>query len=307
MFKKTFIIICTFFIMTFGVGSFTLSQGQQPPVSQWSTSGDIIADCGIQKLNPQGDQAKFAAQKRNFYAGCIQGIIRFIVVLSATFAIIRIAIVGLGELNPLGGGNPQIKATIQNLVIGLALLTMGWYIIPIFNGTFSKVNFLEPPSVRQIELDRLKVIDPLVKKVLDDPDPELAEISDAYVRMGCGNGVGIAEVDINSLTGVCKTLKEKYNDKLAKELAEAQQAQKIRDQEAQFAKEEADRLAAIEYEKARKAAEAAQRLEEFNKQPATNIPPIYIRSPQEDARCRATDVGGFSYDASCAEFFQGLR
>jgi hypothetical protein len=178
------------------------------------TSGNIIEDCSIAKLNPNGNAEKFTDLKKVFFQNCIQGIIRFIVVLSATFAIIRIAIVGLGELNPIGGGNPQIKGAIQNLVIGLALLTMGWYIIPIFNASFSKVDFLSPPAVRQSELQRVAFVNASNKyadDVLANANATKDEVKKAFEGLNCSTK-NISEVSLTEVSGKCLELLKKYQN-----------------------------------------------------------------------------------------------
>jgi hypothetical protein len=94
--------------------------------------------------------------KQDYLKGCIQDIIRFIIVIASLAAILKIAASGLAMLDPSGSKMSQklsSKSTITNLVIGLFLLIVGWNLIPILNASFNNVDFLNIPGTDHCSLE----------------------------------------------------------------------------------------------------------------------------------------------------------
>jgi hypothetical protein len=93
--------------------------------------------------------------KSEYIKGCIQDIIRFIIVIASLAAILKIAASGIAMLVPSDSKLSQkltSKATIFNLVIGLFLLIVGWNLIPILNASFNNVDFLNIPGTDHCSL-----------------------------------------------------------------------------------------------------------------------------------------------------------
>jgi hypothetical protein len=96
-------------------------------------------------------------QKQKYIQGCVQEIIRFIIVIASLAAILKIAASGVAMLDPTGSkmsSKLSSKSTITNLVIGLFLLIVGWNLIPILNQSFNNVDFLNLPGVNYCAADQ---------------------------------------------------------------------------------------------------------------------------------------------------------
>jgi hypothetical protein len=96
-------------------------------------------------------------QKQKYIQGCIQEIIRFIIVIASLAAILKIAASGVAMLDPTGSkmsSKLTSRSTITNLVIGLFLLIVGWNLIPILNQSFNNVDFLNLPGVNYCAADQ---------------------------------------------------------------------------------------------------------------------------------------------------------
>jgi hypothetical protein len=107
------------------------------------------------KEEAEADKIKQDVRKNDYVKGCIQEIIRFVIVIASLAAILKIAASGLALLDPSGSKVSQkltSRSTITNLVIGLFLLIVGWNMIPILNASFNSVNFLDLPRVNYCDI-----------------------------------------------------------------------------------------------------------------------------------------------------------
>jgi hypothetical protein len=107
------------------------------------------------KEESEADKIKQDVRKNDYVKGCIQEIIRFVIVIASLAAILKIAASGLALLDPSGSKVSQkltSRSTITNLVIGLFLLIVGWNMIPILNASFNSVNFLDLPRVNYCDI-----------------------------------------------------------------------------------------------------------------------------------------------------------
>jgi hypothetical protein len=156
------------FILILSMGS-TLVLAQSPASEQPVDQSNIIfANCRLGKLVADDKVGLTQAQidgtapsnvtdagKQGYLKGCIQDIIRFIIVIASLAAILKIAASGLAMLDPSGSKMSQklsSKSTITNLVIGLFLLIVGWNLIPILNASFNNVDFLNIPGTDHCSL-----------------------------------------------------------------------------------------------------------------------------------------------------------
>jgi hypothetical protein len=157
------------FILILSIGS-TIALAQSPAASEKPVdqSNIIFTNCRLGVL--VGDDTKGLTQaqidgtapsnvtdegKQKYLKGCIQDIIRFIIVIASLAAILKIAASGLAMLDPSGSKMSQklsSKSTITNLVIGLFLLIVGWNLIPILNASFNNVDFLNIPGTDHCSL-----------------------------------------------------------------------------------------------------------------------------------------------------------
>jgi hypothetical protein len=113
-------------------------------------NNSIIPGCSLSAFTVTGGQSVTEASRKTFISNCFQGIFRFIIVLAALATILRLAISGVALLDPSGsrgslGSNS--RQSIQNLVIGLLLMTIGWNLLPILNASFNNLDFLKLPGV----------------------------------------------------------------------------------------------------------------------------------------------------------------
>jgi D-alanyl-D-alanine carboxypeptidase len=83
--------------------------------------------------------------KNKYIKGCVQEIIRFVIIMASLAAILNIAVAGILQLTDQNA--KPIKTKLTNTIIGLFLLIVGWNLIPIFNNSFNNVNFLSLPGV----------------------------------------------------------------------------------------------------------------------------------------------------------------
>jgi hypothetical protein len=93
------------------------------------------------------------ANKQKYITGCIEEILRFVIIMVSLIAILRIALSGVMQILPDTGGvinskgnNP--KKIVSDLVVGLFLLVVGWNLVGILNSSFNNVNFLNLPSIQ---------------------------------------------------------------------------------------------------------------------------------------------------------------
>jgi N-acetylmuramoyl-L-alanine amidase len=112
------------------------------PVDQ---SNVVIPACSLKVLeSPIGVGI---SQKDKFLSGCIQGIIRFVIVLAVLAAVIKVAATGLIGMSPVSIGRSDKPASIiSNLVVGLFLLLVGWNLLPTINASFANQKYLALPT-----------------------------------------------------------------------------------------------------------------------------------------------------------------
>ena len=118
----------------------TSTNPEDQPVDQTNV---IFPGCSLKVLESKASVS--VSQKDKYFSGCIQDIIRFVIVMACLGAVIKIALSGVMQLTPMAGKS-TVSSTIQNLIIGLFLLLVGWNIVPIFNTSFSNQGFLNLPS-----------------------------------------------------------------------------------------------------------------------------------------------------------------
>jgi hypothetical protein len=124
--------------------------------SKIDESNTILSGCKLSVLSTSPSQDITPGAKQKFISGCIQSIIRFVIVIASLAAILRIAVSGVALLDPSGGlkGSKGVNSakSIQNLIIGLFLLTVGWNLVGILNATFNNADFLNLPTVDQCKV-----------------------------------------------------------------------------------------------------------------------------------------------------------
>jgi hypothetical protein len=114
------------------------------PVDQ---SNIIFPGCRLSNLTTSSSTNVTEDKKSSYIKGCIQDVIRFVIVMACLGAILKIAASGIAQLDPTNstkGDNPT--KVISNLVIGLFLLLVGWNLVGILNSSFNNVNFLKLPT-----------------------------------------------------------------------------------------------------------------------------------------------------------------
>jgi hypothetical protein len=123
-------------------------------------SNSIFAGCRVSKLQdsfaadnkfvetPEQDaaiKANSAKIKRQYIQGCIQEVIRFVIIIAALSAILSLAAAGVLALYK---PNPKpIRKKLTNTIIGLFLLIAGWNLIGLLNASFNNLDFLSLPSL----------------------------------------------------------------------------------------------------------------------------------------------------------------
>ncbi|MGL4759153.1 MAG: hypothetical protein ACRCXZ_07465 [Patescibacteria group bacterium] len=128
--------------------SSTQQQGQVKMVDDKVNQDNVLIErCRLTYLS-NGSNAVTQEKKGEFLKGCIQGAIRIFIVFALVAAIFNLALNGVNQMMPFGGGDATKKSISQlrNLVIGLFLIIVGWNIIPILNASFNNTNFLTLPS-----------------------------------------------------------------------------------------------------------------------------------------------------------------
>jgi zinc D-Ala-D-Ala carboxypeptidase len=103
---------------------------------------DIANEKEIEEANNNLDAGDI---KNKYIKGCVQDIIRFVIIMASLAAILNIAVAGILQLTSQDA--KPIKTKLTNTIIGLFLLIVGWNLIPIFNNSFNNVNFLSLPTV----------------------------------------------------------------------------------------------------------------------------------------------------------------
>lgn len=123
-------------------------------------SNIIFGSCKLSILSGELNQEK----KQKFLVGCVQEIIRFVVIISLLIAILHTAAKGLEGMNPQGGFKAGKSKVIENIVIGIFLLTTTWYILPILNNSALNTNFFDLPTVKYPVVEKNdKVFKPEIK------------------------------------------------------------------------------------------------------------------------------------------------
>ena len=160
--KQLFLyFILAIVIFSSAVSSLAQSSSSSTPKIGVDESNVIFPGCRLSKLKDPNEpkvpvhqdksqdeavKLKEDELKKEYIKGCIQEIIRFIIVIASLAAILKIAASGV-QLMFNDKEGTKARSTVTNLVIGLFLLIVGWNMIPILNASFNNVNFLNLPRV----------------------------------------------------------------------------------------------------------------------------------------------------------------
>ncbi len=139
-------------IFTIGVDVVSTAQtadGQAAPIGPLDKPVDqsniIIPGCSLSILESKIGVS--VSQKDKFLSGCIQGVLRFIIVISVLAAVLKIAASGLVSMTPMKMGSVENPASVvSNLIVGLFLLLVGWNLVPTLNASFNNQNYLNLPT-----------------------------------------------------------------------------------------------------------------------------------------------------------------
>ena len=165
--KQLFLyFILAIVIFSSAVSSLAQSSSSSAPKIGVDESNVIFPGCRLSKLKDpnepktpiienkgqlEGIKEKEDELKKEYIKGCMQEIIRFIIVIASLAAILKIAASGV-QLMFNDKEGTKARSTITNLVIGLFLLIVGWNMIPILNASFNNVNFLNLPRVNYCDI-----------------------------------------------------------------------------------------------------------------------------------------------------------
>ncbi|MGL4758090.1 MAG: peptidoglycan recognition protein family protein [Patescibacteria group bacterium] len=124
---------------------------EQKPVEETDPNDGPVDQSNILfpgcRLNALSSTENVTDEKKSiFFRGCIQDIIRFIIIFACIAAIFQLALGGINQMMPFGSSAKSNVQVIKNLVIGLFLLTVGWNLIPILNSSFANQNYLNLPN-----------------------------------------------------------------------------------------------------------------------------------------------------------------
>jgi hypothetical protein len=158
-------------LLTLSLSSTLVYAQTAPKTEPLDQTNIIFPGCRLSSLLKDGDKTQTGVAltpeqlsketnisdsgRTKFVKSCIQEIIRFVIILASLAAILKIAVTGLALLDPTGskiGSNMSSAKTIQNLVIGLFLLVVGWNIIPILNTSFNNTDFLSLPGIEHCKV-----------------------------------------------------------------------------------------------------------------------------------------------------------
>jgi zinc D-Ala-D-Ala carboxypeptidase len=127
-------------------GSGIDNPGEEGEEGDEGDTGEDSEDLANEKEIIEANNNLDAADVRNKYIkGCVQEIIRFVIIMASLAAILNIAVAGILQLTDPNA--KPIRTKLTNTIIGLFLLIVGWNLIPIFNNSFNNVNFLSLPGV----------------------------------------------------------------------------------------------------------------------------------------------------------------
>jgi hypothetical protein len=144
---RVILISFVFGLLLFNISVFSQTS-ETPPDGPVDQSNVIFPACRLSVLST-GSKGEITKEKKGeFIRGCIQDIIRFVIVISCLGAILKIAASGLSSMDPTNTSKaePPLKV-VSNLVIGLFLLLVGWNLVGILNSSFNNANFLNLPGL----------------------------------------------------------------------------------------------------------------------------------------------------------------
>jgi hypothetical protein len=144
---RVILISFVFGLLLFNISVFSQTS-ETPPDGPVDQSNVIFPACRLSVLST-GSKGEITKEKKGeFIRGCIQDIIRFVIVVSCLGAILKIASSGLSSMDPTNTSKaePPLKV-VSNLVIGLFLLLVGWNLVGILNSSFNNANFLNLPGL----------------------------------------------------------------------------------------------------------------------------------------------------------------
>ncbi len=207
VFLKTILLITLFFsFVSFAqTPANNTTNAADQPVDQ---SNVIFPGCRLSVLTSSSTEAITPEKKSQYIKGCIQDILRFVIVMACLAAILKIAASGLSSLDPTksGAAEDPIKKTIPNLVIGLFLLLVGWNLVGILNNSFNSVNFLKLPESNHCNIN--SGCESAERKLAREAAAALA----TYDKMKTENKYSGSQDQKNTLINTIKDYCSKIND-----------------------------------------------------------------------------------------------
>lgn len=164
-FLKNFLTLLLFLVLSLTFSSKINTNAQTPtlpapvPVVPVDLSNSVLPGCQMSILGASTANGITMEQKQKFLVGCFQEIIRFVTVTVFLGALLQIAISGIKIVNPMsavdGGGAAEAKAlraNLQNTVIGIFLLVIGWNMVTLLNQSFINTDFFNLPDVTHCKI-----------------------------------------------------------------------------------------------------------------------------------------------------------
>lgn len=138
-------------------------------------SNSIFTSCGLDKIFINGKKNQL------YIVNCALEVIEFVILLALLLAILKVSLDGLSKMDPTGS-NRSPKKTIQNLFIGIMLMSTCWVVLPILNASANNVEFMNLPQISYPEHKKNTQILRLANPV---KTYECEQIIDVLGRKGC--------------------------------------------------------------------------------------------------------------------------
>ena len=122
------------------------------PPTPYNEGSIIFSECKLSNYK--------AEDPTLFLTGCVKGILQFLIITAVIVALINLVVAGLRAT--ASGNNKEfsnIKTILQNLVIGLLLITGGWFAVGLLNpaaSNFNLLNNIKPINYSRFNNDLLK-------------------------------------------------------------------------------------------------------------------------------------------------------
>ena len=117
----------------------TTSKAAETVPTPYNDSGIIFDGCRLSKYESSGGPS-------NFFSACVKSILLTVIIIGVIVALIRLVVSGLAMVAPAGSTSAayaNLKNTITNLIIGLLLITGGWFAIDLINPAGKNAKLLE--------------------------------------------------------------------------------------------------------------------------------------------------------------------